>query len=191
MKSIETMNEEQRAASLKELKSMAERNPELTAMIHQLETLVHNPGGEPEPGFGKELKEAGFSDGDLCEILDIQKAWHGVHFLLCGEADCQTLLGQVVLGGREIGENVGYGPARFLEPSEVQEISARLAKVGTGEMRMNFDPVKMNSQGIYPGNWDEDKRGGNWEWLLDAYLQVKDYYRLAAEKGFAMLQFLT
>jgi len=124
-------------------------------------------------------------------MLSIEKAWHGVHFLLCGHQDTDhTLLGQTVLGGREIGEDLGYGAARFLEPLEVREISAALAKVGTGEMRGNFDPQKMKSLMIYPGGWDENEER-NWEWLLDAFVQVKGYYRLAADRGFAMLQYLT
>jgi len=191
LKSIETMDVEERARVLDELKSIAQDNPQLESMIQQLGMLVQNSGDELAPGIAEALKKAGFSSDDLCEMLSIEKAWHGVHFLLSGHQDTDvTLLGQTVLGGREIGDDLGYGAARFLEPLEVQEISAALARVSTEEMRAKFDPETMKSQMIYPGGWDEDKEG-NCDWLLDAFVQVKDYYRLAAGKGFAMLLYLT
>jgi hypothetical protein len=165
-----------------------------------LEALKHNPAliyevlgipSDENPAIGQELKEAGFSSEDVCEFLDIQKAWHGVHFLLCGQTGPEsTPRGQSIMGGREIGGEVGYGPARFLEPAEVKDSSAVLASISSDDLRANFDLEKMNLAGIYPGGWGENTKD-NFQWLLDAYDEVKEYYKLAAEKGFAMLLYVT
>ncbi len=43
--------------------------------------------------------------------LDLDKMWHGAHWILTGTAwDAAGPLGQVILGGEEIGEDGGYGP---------------------------------------------------------------------------------
>src|SRR5208283_579544 len=43
--------------------------------------------------------------------LSIDKAWHGVHYLLCGRAvPGSDLASQVVMGGTDVGDDLGYGP---------------------------------------------------------------------------------
>jgi hypothetical protein len=172
-------------------------SPRLLEALRQNPANIHAVLGIPtefsdneEPAIPQELLEAGFSDGDVCEILDIQKAWHGVYFLLCGRAtpEGDTPRSQVIMGGREVGEDVGYGPARFLEPREVKEIAAVLGSISPDDLPANFDPETMNDAEIYPFGWGRDEA---LQWLLDAYVQVRNYYKLAAEKGFAMILYLT
>jgi hypothetical protein len=59
--------------------------------------------------------------------VSLDKAWHGVHYLLCGEVEPgPALLSQTVLGGVELGENEGfsgYGPPRYFTPAQVAELS--------------------------------------------------------------------
>ena len=52
--------------------------------------------------------------------LDLDKAWHGIHFLLTGSAwEGEEPLCYLLAGGQEVGdEDVGYGPARVLRPRE-------------------------------------------------------------------------
>ena len=61
--------------------------------------------------------------------LSLDKAWHGVHYLLTGAVEPDgTLLGQAVLGGTEVGEDfTGYGPARLFEPDVVAALATALA----------------------------------------------------------------
>src|SRR5205809_3698611 len=57
--------------------------------------------------------------------LDVDKAWHGLHFLLTGAANEERPpLDFLVTGGEEIGdEDVGYGPARAYHSLQVREIA--------------------------------------------------------------------
>src|SRR5262249_32529795 len=62
-------------------------------------------------------------------VLSLDKEWHGLHFILCGEqGPGESLLSQVVMGGEEIGEDFsGYGPARCFSPARIAEMAAALA----------------------------------------------------------------
>jgi len=56
--------------------------------------------------------------GEKAEPLDIQKAWHGLHYLLCVQPwDGDLPLRNAVLGGSEIGPDLGYGPPVRLSPT--------------------------------------------------------------------------
>ena len=61
------------------------------------------------------LDEEGFAD------FDIDKAWHGIHYLLTGTAwEGAAPLNFLVAGGRPVGDvDVGYGPARAFSGAEV------------------------------------------------------------------------
>ena len=75
--------------------------------------------------------------------ISLDKAWHGVHYLLCGEAEPgSSVLSQAVLGGTEIGEDeMGYGPARLLTVQQVADTARELSRAGLEtEMKARFDP---------------------------------------------------
>ena len=58
---------------------------------------------------------------------DVDKAWHGIHYMLTeGDDDSRSPVSNAVLGGRPVGEDLGYGPARILEPAEVKAIADAL-----------------------------------------------------------------
>ena len=47
--------------------------------------------------------------------VEVDKAWHGIHYLLTGQSQGgPEPLALAVLGGEEFGPEVGYGSARFL-----------------------------------------------------------------------------
>jgi len=63
--------------------------------------------------------------------VSLDKAWHGLHYLLCGALEpAPGPLGQAVFGGTEIGEDPGYGPARYFSlhrSPRSQELCSRRA----------------------------------------------------------------
>ena len=124
------------------------------------------------------------------EVLSLDKAWHGVHYLLTGEPDPgPELLSQAVLGGVELGDDPegfsGYGPARYFRAAEVRELSQgpRRAEVES-KAAGRFDPVRMSQLQIYPG-WGEDAQDK--EWLMDAFRRLRDFYSNAAKQGRAVV----
>jgi len=103
----------------------------------------------------------------LCEWLDhsedrvsfdVDKAWHAVHFTLTGDTDSTAgLLGQVVLGGVEFGDEVGYGPARWLPASAVSDVASALAKLTPEEFERRVDFAALHRNDIYPSIWDRSR----------------------------------
>lgn len=90
------------------------------------------------------------------QALSLEKAWHGLHFLLSGSAwDGEEPLGFLAAGGEPIGEDLGYGPARLLRPATVQTLRTVLGDITDDALWSRFDPARMEQQGIYPSIWDE------------------------------------
>jgi Domain of unknown function (DUF1877) len=117
--------------------------------------------------------------------LSLDKAWHGVHFLLCGKVDSDSsIAGQAVMGGTEVGEDLGYGPARYFEAPEVEDIARALSRPTVeAEIAARFDPDKMSRLGIYPGRWSTSDR----DWVFGAFRELRQFYMDASAGGFAVV----
>ncbi len=121
-------------------------------------------------------------DSDPPNYIDVDKAWHGIHYLLTGKVDeGAEPLSWAVLGGEEIGEEIGYGPARFLEPEQVHSIAAWLPDDIVFKSR--FDPQAMEKAKIYPEViWVRDGDDAL-DYLVENYRELVAFYRSAAERG--------
>ncbi len=119
--------------------------------------------------------------------LSLEKAWHGLHFLLCGEAEPgSAVLSQVILGGEELGDDFsGYGEARYFSVEKVAEAARELSRPELeAEMKARYDPERMSKLGLYPsGVW---KREGP-EWLLEAFAPFRSFFAEAAAQGLAIV----
>jgi len=141
----------------------------------------------PDPDH---VASEGRGDCKWSEEIDIDKAWHGIHFLLTGSAgETESALGAVIMGGEGVGDDLGYGPARYLTPERVKELARALAEVKPEDLVKNFDPEKMTDQQVYPLIWDEGDEA--LEYLLHHFHKLKDYYNDAAAKGNGMLLYMT
>jgi Domain of unknown function (DUF1877) len=113
--------------------------------------------------------------------LSLEKSWHSLHYLLTGAVgEAPPPLGNAILGGTAIGDDVGYGPARFLTPEQVREVAEALRCFNTKHMAERFDT--MPSGEIYAPP-DEDES----EDLQHYFEQLVNYYTDAAARGNAML----
>jgi hypothetical protein len=138
--------------------------------------------GAPNPVLSQPAQRAAGrhpAPGTPYHHVSIDKAWHGLHYLLCGKLErIPGPLGQAVFGGTEVGQDQGYGPARYFSPAQVVEIAVALQSPGLeGELRARFDAAAMSQLGIYPGVWQPDDH----DWLIDALHTVRDFYTAASE----------
>ena len=147
----------------------------------QLDALLDDPDGI-DPAIHP-------PEGAPPDTIDVDKAWHGIHFLLTGSPwrGAEPLV-NVVLGGVEIGEDVGYGPARYLTPDQVRDVAAALSAIPSDLLGARFDPDAMIRADIYPEIWDEGDEARNY--LLGAYERLRNHYLDAARRGNAMLIFI-
>lgn len=120
--------------------------------------------------------------------FNVDKAWHGIHFLLTGDAwSGEPPLANVVLGGEEIGDDVGYGPAKFLTADEVLDVASALKDLSPDAFRARYNAKALLDNEVYPQIWhDDDDAVG---YLTSYYEALRDYYLDAAAKGNAMLKY--
>jgi hypothetical protein len=126
---------------------------------------------------------------DVGDDADVAKAWHGIHFLLCGTSGSAPMpLGGAVLGGTEIGDNRGYGPTRYLEPTEVAAVAAALDSITVEDFEQRYDAGRLEASNVYPGGWSDeaDKK----PWLSEAYAELRSFYAQATKRGFGVLAYL-
>lgn len=117
--------------------------------------------------------------GTAGHSVSLDKAWHGLHYLLCGALEpAPGPLGQAVFGGSEIGEDRSYGPARYFTPAQVAEIAGALQSPELeAEVAARFDAAAMTQLGIYPGSWETDDH----DWLVEAFRTLRDFYTAASK----------
>jgi hypothetical protein len=140
-----------------------------------------------QTAFTAPATAASQSNGRLAD-LSLEKAWHGLHYLLCGAAEPDgTTLGNTMLGGTELGGDLGYGPARYFTADEVVAVARALtdAKLESA-MRARFDPAKMVAAGIYPNGWAPN----DLTWLIDEFHKLRDFYAIAAQRKSAIVNSL-
>lgn len=117
--------------------------------------------------------------------ISLDKAWHGVHYLLCGKAEPGAdLASQAVMGGIEIGDDLGYGPARYFDAAKVAAIARELSRPNLeAEMTARWDRDRMVALGIYPAGFEpnDDK------WLMDAFRELRKFYVDAAAANLAVV----
>ena len=147
----------------------------------QLQTLIDDPS-TVEAFIYPDEEEA-----DGC--IDIDKAWQGIHFMLTGDQWAgEPPLCNVILGGTEIGDDVGYGPAKYITADDVRAAANALDQLPRDELAKRFDVSAMNNNDIYPGIWDEGDDA--LDYLMTWYESLREYYSDAAKKGNAMLKYL-
>ena len=128
------------------------------------------------------------SSAGMHAVLSLDKAWHGVHYVLCGEVEPgDALLSQPVLGGVALGDDdegfSGYGPPRYFIATQVVELAKALSRPELeAEASARFDAVRMSQLSIYPG-WQASDAA----WVMDSFRRLRDFYSDAASKGRAIV----
>lgn len=151
---------------------------------HTLEDLRADPDQMAELLFPND------GDSEPDNTIDVDKSWHGIHFILSEIAKGgTTVLESTVLGGEPLGEDFGYGPARVLTPAEVQAIAAALSGITDGAFAAKFDPVAMEAEEIYPQIWERDGSEAL-GYLQEFFPSVVAFYAEAAKQGNAVVLWL-
>ena len=133
------------------------------------------------------LSESGaFPDIDYKDktcYLDIDKAWHIIHFLLnADEWEGPYPLSHAVLGGEPIGDD--DGEARYLTSSNVQDVSNALDKIDAADLLSHWDQQAIEAANIYPV-WNNEPE--EHEYITHHYEALRAFFKSAARDGLAML----
>ncbi|MFM9862429.1 MAG: YfbM family protein [Micropepsaceae bacterium] len=116
------------------------------------------------------------------DALELDKSWHVLHYLFTGKAwDGPLPAAALLSGGREVGEDLGYGPARVLSAKETQAFAQYLGAQSEAALVKKLNVPKMQSMDIYCA--DDDAQ----EDLNHYFPQLKSYVSDAAAKGQGLL----
>lgn len=121
---------------------------------------------------------------DTERSIDIEKAWHGLHFLLTGTADegdepaCYFLR-----GGEDLDDE---GLTRALRPGQVRQFAQHLSALDADDLARRYDPERMTRLEIYPDAlWKRKAQPHEspLEWLIASFEDVRRFLDNAAVAG--------
>ena len=129
--------------------------------------------------------------GEDRDELQIDKSWHGLHFLLTGRSDGgDPPVSLAILGGKVVPDRrglMGFGPAHKLTPGEVREVSGVLVTLNAVDLLSRYDADEMRRNEVYAmGVLPDEDRG----YLGVYYEKVRSFYAEAATKQNGMLIYL-
>lgn len=150
----------------------------------------------------KELEVLGSSEGDIFEtakewsdedelLLDIDKMWDVLHFVLTGVGADHRIddnpLSQAVLGAMPIEELSDY--MAYTEYTKIADIVVALEQFDMEQALESFDMTACKEAELYPNIWDYDEEE---EEIIDEILhdfeQMKVFYKKVLEaKGHAVV----
>ena len=145
-------------------------------------------GSQSKPG-----QDLVLADSEI-QSTDLDKAWHGIHYLLTGTAyEGDGPISYLLTGGEAVGDiDVGYGPARALTPTEVEEFRKALAVTSPESLRSRFNPAEMKELGIHPDIWDRDPaEDDTLGYCLEYYKVLRDFVDNVAAKKLDLLIYLS
>jgi Domain of unknown function (DUF1877) len=160
--------------------------------------------GAPEPvsnpsllsklfGAKAPLKEESDSwmPSEKAESFDVDKAWQGIHFLLTGsDWEGDGLAAFILHGGREIDEDLGYGPPHGFNSTEVKEIVQTLDQLNLEELYAKADPKTFAANEIYPSIWDSEPKEQSIGYVMDNLKSLKEFLGKAAQSNRALIVYL-
>jgi len=123
------------------------------------------------------------------EQLDLDKAWHGLHFLLTGTADGGPEPACYLLTGGEDLDDDDDVTVRLLRPDQVRAFADHLAALDTDELTRRFDPERMTTLGIYPDViWKRpEETDAPRAFLLEAFSDLREFMGAVARDGDAVV----
>ena len=148
---------------------------ELFADPAQLEALFDEYNDEAQPG----------SEGSA---MDLDKAWHAIHFLLTGTTDAgEGPIASLLVGGTEVGdEEFGYAIPRVLTESETAAFAQALANTPVEKLRARYEPEALAEAEISPEIWLEEGEGA-FEYVREHYDSLRTFVTAAARNKLCLL----
>ncbi|MBP7642294.1 MAG: YfbM family protein [Saprospiraceae bacterium] len=132
------------------------------------------------------------SENEKNGLVDLDKTWDGIIFLLTGqnsERSNHPLL-KVLFSGQYVDpeQDMGDGPAHYLTPAQVADLNAQISKITIADLRLKYDPEKMDMMGIYPSIWDEG--GDAFDYIADGFSTLQKVFQEATANNEAIISFV-
>ena len=123
------------------------------------------------------------------KTFSLQKDWHVLHYALNGTTEGgEGPLAEAILGGKEIPDHrgvMGYGPLRYLEAGQVQDVAKALAGVDPQSLLTRLDEKDAKAKQIYLAH--TLKNPADWSYLPELFQEFREFYANAARTHNGML----
>jgi Domain of unknown function (DUF1877) len=127
--------------------------------------------------------------------LELGKSWHMLHYLFTGHVHDSSAPGDLLLTGEDLGDDVGYGPARLHGAKEVTDFASFLNAQDTVRLQARVNYREMSDVGIYSmpmGPGTEDQYEAELRAEVAAYFPLlRDYVVEMAAKQAGLLIWLS
>jgi hypothetical protein len=163
-----------------------DRPPGLLGFLLRLTPIKVQRAADPQP---PRSATPAWPPAAAGEELNIDKAWHGLHFLFTGTADGgEEPACFLVHGGEDLGDDDDLLP-RLLGPPQVRDFAAFLAALTPEELTRRFDPERMTALEIYPDViWQRPEATDEpLGFLLGAFDELRAFTAAAATAGDAVV----
>lgn len=131
------------------------------------------------------------SDDEDPNLVDIDKSWDGIIFLLTGQnfENATHPLTKVLFSGQIIDEeqDLGYGPRQYLTPEQVKELNEQISKISIEELRKKYDAKRMTELGVYPNIWESEDEVN---YLTEYFQTIQEVYAEASKNYEAIITFI-
>lgn len=87
--------------------------------------------------------------GTIEQPLVLEKSWHILHYACTGEAEPTGSASSMLLEGDEVGEDIGYGPPRLLDPQSTNAFADFLAQQTVEGLQARANYAAMKAVSIY------------------------------------------
>lgn len=156
------------------------------SMMYHLREITNNEAAKlsADPDLIEDFLDNSLGQSEI----DLEKAWHGIHYLLTGSGSGgEKPYCYLMDGGTPVGDiDVGYGPAILLSKEQVKEFSDAVGTLSLEQLKQRFDPDAMTENGIYPVVWDEGDEAFDWLYeVLDS--ELKPFLSTASKNGNSVL----
>jgi len=128
-------------------------------------------------------------DASDVRSYDIDKSWQVLHFVLTGTVDAnKSLLGQAIFGGEAIGDELDYGPVRFLSACKVREVFVELESV---DFNRKFNQIEISNSVVDDVYLGREFLEEGVESLAPHFSELKNIYQIAVDSESGLLIYLT
>jgi len=129
-------------------------------------------------------------------FVDLDKAWHCLHYLLSGSArGGEGPRSFLLQGGAPVGDEAlsEIGPARVFSAAEVSVIADALASVTRHSLLTRLDPKKLEKLDIYPGRWSELNLGSDYDlgYYFGPFEELKHVLERGKTQGLGMIVWIS
>jgi hypothetical protein len=124
---------------------------------------------------------------DYRYVLDMDKLWDGLHFLLTGVSACEppegNLLSQAIVGSIKFIDDDDSDYIAYTPQDKVKPIVEALRNVKIDELINEFQPKAFAQNGIYPNIWMRENKESLQKELKNCFIELKEFYEKAFDEG--------